>query len=204
MIREPVVKTGILIPVLSVLTLALATRGPAETPEPVRFGRDILPILSEKCFKCHGPDEKARKAKLRLDVRESAMKVIEPGKSDESEIVRRILSNDPAERMPPPKSNRTLTPEQKDLLKSWVDQGAIWGKHWTYETPTRPSLPKVKRTTWPRDGIDFFVLARLEKEGMTPSPEASKETLIRRVTLDLTGLPPTLKEIDDFLADHSP
>lgn len=197
-------RRGILIPVLSVLASVLSTGSRGESPVPVRFGRDILPILSENCFKCHGPDEKARKAKLRLDIREGAMKVIDPGKSDESEIIRRIFSGDPEERMPPPKSNRKLSEEQKDLLKRWVDQGAPWGKHWAYETPARPLLPKVKKSAWPRNGIDFFVLARLEKEGMTPSSEASRETLIRRLTLDLTGLPPTLKEIDDFLADRSP
>src|SRR5262249_55980323 len=113
-------------------------------------------------------------------------------------------SSNAEERMPPPKAHRTLTPEQKDLLKRWVDQGAPWGKHWAYETPARPALPKVNNPSWLRNGIDHFVLARLEKESMTPSPEASRETLIRRVTLDLTGLPATLKEIDDFLADHSP
>jgi hypothetical protein len=198
-------RTGILIPVLSVLASGLA--GPAswaESPQSVRFGRDILPILSENCYKCHGPDEKARKAKLRLDIREGAMKVVEPGKSDESKIIRRVFSSDPEERMPPPKSNRKLNAEQKDLLRRWVDQGAPWGKHWAYETPSRPFLPKVKNSAWLRNGIDFFVLARLEKEGITPSSEASRETLIRRLTLDLTGLPPTSKEVDDFLADRSP
>jgi hypothetical protein len=198
-------RTGIVIPLLSTLAWAIAgVRAVADSPDRVRFGRDILPILSENCFKCHGPDEKARKAKLRLDVRESAMKVIEPGKSDESEIIRRVFSSDPQERMPPRKAHRTLTAEQKGLLKRWVDQGALWGKHWAYETATRPDLPKVKNLAWPRNGIDFFILSRLEKEGMKPSPEASRETLIRRLTLDLTGLPPTLKEIDDFLADRSP
>jgi hypothetical protein len=197
-------KTG-MIPGLSIFALLAAfAGGRGESPESVRFGRDILPILSENCFKCHGPDEKARKAKLRLDVREGAMKVIEPGKSDESEMIRRIFSSDPQEKMPPPKSNRTLNAEQKDLIKGWIDQGARWGKHWAYETPSRPALPKVKNSAWPRNGIDFFILSRLEKEGLTPSPHASKETLIRRVSLDLTGLPPTLKEIDNFLADHSP
>jgi hypothetical protein len=193
------------IPVLSVLALSLAGSSiGADSTEPVRFGREVLPILSENCFKCHGPDEKARKAKLRLDIRDGALKVIEPGKSDESEIIRRIFSDNPEEKMPPPKSNRKITAEQKDLLKRWVNQGAPWGKHWAYETPSRPPLPKVKNSTWPRNGIDFLVLARLEKEGLTPSPEASRETLIRRLTLDLIGLPPTRKEIDDFLADHSP
>src|SRR5262249_5401581 len=115
----------------------------AEFPEPVRFGRDILPILSENCFKCHGPDEKARKAKLRLDTQAGALKVIEPSKSDESEIIRRVFSHEADVVMPPPKSNRKLTTDQKNQIKRWVDQGAVWGKHWAFETPSRPSLPGV-------------------------------------------------------------
>src|SRR5260370_20618729 len=123
-----------------------ATPCQAESPQPIGFGRDILPILSENCFKCHGPDEKARKAKLRLDIRVVALKVVEPGKSDESEIIRRVFSHEPDVVMPPRKSNRKLTAEQKNLLRRWVDQGAVWGKHWAYETPVRPSLPRVKDT----------------------------------------------------------
>jgi hypothetical protein len=170
---------------------------------PVRFGRDILPILSENCFRCHGPDEKARKAKLRLDTHEGALAAVVPGKSTASELIRRINADSDDERMPPPKSNRRLTAEQKEFLRRWIDQGAVWGKHWAYETPARPALPVVKNKGWPHSAIDYFVLARLEKEGLAPAPEAAKETLIRRVTLDLTGLPPTLAEVADFLADHS-
>jgi Protein of unknown function (DUF1553)/Protein of unknown function (DUF1549)/Concanavalin A-like lectin/glucanases superfamily/Planctomycete cytochrome C len=189
---------------LAALTLAATVTARADTPPPVRFDRDVLPILSENCFQCHGPDEKARKAKLRLDTQAGAKAVLGAGKSAESELVRRIFADADDGRMPPPKSNRTLTAAQKELLRRWIDEGAPWGKHWAYETPRRPALPAVKDRAWPRNAIDFFVLARLEKEGLAPSPEAARETLIRRVTLDLTGLPPTPREVADFLADRSP
>jgi mono/diheme cytochrome c family protein len=172
--------------------------------QPVQFSRAILPILSQNCFQCHGPDEKARKAKLRLDTQDGARKVIIPGRSADSELVRRISAEDPEERMPPLKTGRKLSALQKELLAQWIDQGAAWGKHWAYETPVRPALPAVKNTAWPRNAIDYFVLSRLEKEDLPPAQEAPKTTLIRRVTLDLTGLPPTTREVDDFLADHSP
>ncbi|HJT79443.1 MAG TPA: DUF1549 domain-containing protein, partial [Gemmataceae bacterium] len=184
------------------LVLGLTTAGRAEVP--LRFGRDVLPILSQNCFRCHGPDEKARKAKLRLDTHEGALKVIVPGKSGASELVRRINAAPHDGHMPPPRSNLTLTQQQKDLLRRWVDQGAPWGKHWAYETPQRPDLPAVRDARWPRNAIDRFILARLEQEGLHPTPEADKATLLRRVTLDLTGLPPTPEEIDAFLADSSP
>ncbi len=186
-------------------TLGGDREGGGDTPQTtVRFGRDILPIFAENCFKCHGPDEKARKAKLHLDRQEVALNVIVPGKSAESKLVHRITATDPNEVMPPPKSNRKLSAEQKELLRRWIDQGAPWGRHWAYETPTRPDLPVVKNSAWPKNPIDHFILARLKKEHLSPSPEATKETLIRRLTLDLTGLPPTLNEVDDFLADCSP
>ena len=184
--------------------LIFASGARSEPPStPVRFSRDILPILSENCFKCHGPDDKARKAKLRLDQREAALKVLSAGKPGESELLRRINAEDDDGLMPPPKSNRKLTAEQKQTLRRWIEQGAVWGKHWAYETPGRPALSVVKDKSWPKNGIDYFVLALLEKVRLAHSPEASKETLIRRVTLDLTGLPPSLKEVDAFLADRS-
>jgi hypothetical protein len=170
---------------------------------PIRFGRDILPILSNNCFLCHGPHDATRKANLHLDVRKGALRVIVPGNGKGSELIRRI-SAEPDELMPPPKSNRKLTAEQKELLRRWIDEGAVWGKHWAYETPARPALPKVRNSGWVRNPIDAFVLARLEKEGLAPAPEATKEILIRRVTLDLTGLPPTPAEVDAFLADQAP
>ena len=186
---------------------------PAATPPSsgkVDYGRDVLPILSDNCYQCHGPDEKARKAKLRLDRKESAFRVmddvtvIKPGDSKQSELVRRITSIDPDEMMPPPKSNRKLTPKQIELLTRWIDQGAPWGLHWAFNSPKRPPLPTVMNARWPRNGIDCFILSRLEKEALKPSPKAHNETLLRRVSLDLTGLPPTPSEVDAFLADQSP
>ncbi|MBV9865557.1 MAG: PSD1 domain-containing protein [Abitibacteriaceae bacterium] len=172
------------------------------------YSRDIQPILSDKCYTCHGPDAAARKAGLRLDQAQSALRkenpVIVPGNSSVSELVKRITAQDPDEKMPPPTSHRTLTPQQIAQLKQWIDEGAVWGKHWSFEPPQRAALPAVKNKTWARNPIDRFVLAKLEQSGLTPSPEASKETLIRRVTLDLTGLPPTPQETAAFLADHAP
>ncbi|MEW6160563.1 MAG: DUF1549 domain-containing protein, partial [Verrucomicrobiota bacterium] len=177
----------------------------------VNFQREILPILSEHCFQCHGPDEKARKAKLRLDLKESAFQqrdngaVIVPGKSAESELYRRVVHRDPDEIMPPPEIKRPLTRAQIDVLRRWIDEGAAWGSHWAFEpiASAAPPHPKrfAKRVINP---IDQFIFARLEKEGLAPSPDAPKRTLIRRVTLDLTGLPPTLQEIEQFLSDRSP
>jgi hypothetical protein len=187
--------------------LALALASPPATAA-VDFGRDILPILSDNCFRCHGPDAGARKAGLRLDTQDGALRraksVIVPGKSAASELVRRISSTDPDERMPPPKSNRKLTTGQVELLRRWIDEGAHWGKHWAFEKPRRLVPPVVRDRAWPRNALDVFILARLEVEGLRPSPEAPRETLIRRVTLDLTGLPPTPEEVDAFLADAAP
>jgi hypothetical protein len=176
----------------------------------IDYGRDVLPILSDKCYHCHGPDEKARKAKLRLDTKEGAFRVkdgkavIAPGKSAESELVRRIMTIDPDDLMPPPATNRKLASEQIETLKRWVEQGAKWGGHWAFVPPIRPELPKTQLPSWPRNGIDHFILARLEKEGMNPSAPARKETLLRRIALDLTGVPSTPAEIDTFLGDGSP
>jgi len=193
---------------LAVLAFLAFPGGPALAAGGVDFSRDILPILSANCFQCHGPDQKARKAKLRLDTKDGALRtqdpVIVPGKSAESELVRRIASTEVEEQMPPPKSSRKLTPQQIELLRGWVDQGAPWGKHWAYEAPRRPDMPSVKDRVWPRNPIDCFILARLDREGLRPSPEATKEQLLRRVSLDLTGLPPALEELDTFLADRSP
>jgi hypothetical protein len=185
------------------------TRGDSPSaPKDVSFSREVLPILSENCFLCHGPDAKGRKGKLRLDTEEGALRrpeaVIVPGKSSASELIRRITTNDETEIMPPRSTNRKLTPAQIDLLKRWIDSGAKWGKHWAFEPPQRPPLPAVKNQAWVRNGIDAFVLARLEAEGLVPSPEAARETLIRRVTLDLTGLPPTVSEVEAFLKDTRP
>lgn len=171
----------------------------------IDFNRDIRSILSDKCFACHGPDTTKLKGKLRLDVRDLAVKkgAIVPGKPADSELVRRIDAADAEERMPPPKSNKTLTAAEKDLLKRWIAAGADYKMHWAFVAPERPPLPAIKNTAWPRNAIDHFILARLEQEGLTPSSEAARTALIRRVTLDLTGLPPTLAEVDAFLKDTS-
>jgi hypothetical protein len=177
-------------------------------PATVDFSRDILPILSDKCFKCHGPDARARKANLRLDSREDALRkqdpVIVPGQSAESEIYLRITSSDESEVMPPPRSNLKLTPAQVELLRTWIDSGANWGQHWALEPPRVQAPPSVRRSDWPNNGIDRFILERLEREGLAPAPEASKQALCRRVSLDLTGLPPAPEAVDRFVADTSP
>ena len=181
------------------------------SPPTVDFQRQVRPILSDACFDCHGPDAKARKAHLRLDVVDGGVfedrdggKVVAPGKPGESELVRRISSTDPDEKMPPPKHHRQLKAQEISVLTRWVAEGAKWQDHWSLIVPERPRLPAVIKASWPRNGIDSFILARLEKEGLSPAPEADRTTLIRRVTLDLTGLPPTPAEVDAFLADSSP
>ena len=182
---------------------------PVEAKE-IDFNRDIRPILSDKCVFCHGPDKEQRQADLRLDTRDGAMadldghSAIVPGKPDDSELVKRILSTDEFEQMPPPDSKRSLSKEEKQLLIEWIEQGAEYQQHWSLIKPVRPELPQVKQTTWPKNAIDKFILQRLEAEGIQHSDRAAKETLIRRVTLDLTGLPPTLEEVDAFLKDESP
>ena len=180
------------------------------SPRPVNFAHDVRPILSDNCFACHGPDDKARKADLRLDTREGAFAklkdgglTIAPRKPDDSELVVRVESDDADLHMPPKKSGKHLTPDQVAILRRWVEQGSTWSTHWAFEAPRKPALPSVKNAGCVINEIDRFILARLEAEGLSPSPPAAKTTLIRRVTLDLTGLPPTLREVDAFLADSS-
>ena len=175
------------------------------------FNRDIRPILSENCFTCHGPDPSKRKAGLRLDVRTNAITqlksgdiAIVPGKSLQSEVLKRITAKDEDDHMPPAKSGKHLTEAQIDTLKRWIDQGAEYKKHWAFIPPQLPALPEVVNKRWPHNGLDYFILSRLEDSGFAPEPEADKPTLIRRVTLDLTGLPPTPAEVDAFLADQRP
>jgi len=185
---------------LSPLVTPLATAA-----DRIDFARDVLPILSDNCFRCHGPDEKGRKADLRLDTKEGALGPggpVVPGKSAESELIRRVVTPDESERMPPPKTNKQLTPAQISILKRWVDEGAVWGQHWSFVPPKRPEVPATRHATV--NPIDNFVRARLEREGLTPSPEADKARLLRRVTLDLTGLPPTPEEAEAFLQDTGP
>jgi hypothetical protein len=183
--------------------VAVVARATEPLPGQIEFNRDVRPILSDLCFKCHGPDGRQRKGDLRLDIPDGT-RVLVPKHPERSELYRRITADDPSERMPPASSGRRLSTRQIDLLRRWVEQGAAWQKHWSLISPTRPSFPAVRRADWVRNPIDAFVLARLEKEGLAPSPEAERTTLIRRVTLDLTGLPPTRAEVDAFLADSSP
>ena len=167
------------------------------------FGRDIRPLLSDSCFNCHGPDAKARKGKLHLGSRAAVLK---SGVLSDGEMLERLKSDDPDERMPPPESTRVLRPTDRRKLIQWLESGASWpedDRHWSFVPPLRPELPKMKDSEWARNGIDHFVLARLGREGLAPSPEADKATLLRRATYDLTGLPPTLKELDSFLLDES-
>src|SRR5262245_17782945 len=182
--------------VLGLLTVSRTAEGePAKTETSIDFARQIRPILSENCFLCHGPDDKQRKAKLRLDTKEGAFTelrnggfAVVPGDPKKSILLQRILSKNPKERMPPAKTNKHLKPHQIELLTKWVEQGAAWSKHWAFLPPQRPQLPKTIGGTWARNAIDHFILARLEAEGLKPSPEADRARLIRRVTLDLTGL----------------
>ena len=190
--------------------VSLAGDAPAPSSPTSDYNRQVAPILSNNCFKCHGPDASHRQGGLRLDVPDAPLKpadsgttTVVPGKPDLSELVRRIFSTDPDELMPPPDSDRRLKPEDKELLKTWIAQGAKFQMHWSFVPPQRPPLPQVANTAWPRNAIDHFILARLEAAGLQPAREADKTTLIRRLTLDLTGLPPTLAEIDAFLADTS-
>jgi hypothetical protein len=184
----------------------------AATPAEAKpdFLRDVRPILATHCLKCHGPDDEARKAKLRLDVREIAIQAaksgahpIVPGKPEESELVRRIFTSDEDDRMPPPAAKNPLIDDQKEILKAWIKDGAKYENHWAWLKPVEHAPPAVRDTSWPQNPIDDFVLARLEKEGLKPSPRADKYTLVRRLYLDLIGLPPTPEEADTFVRDPS-
>ncbi|MDA1315538.1 MAG: DUF1553 domain-containing protein [Acidobacteria bacterium] len=176
----------------------------------VDFDRDVRPILSDKCFACHGPDEAQRQAGLRLDTKEGAFadrggyQVIVPGDSAASRIYQRISHEQEVARMPPPEFERKLTEEEIDVIRRWVEQGADWETHWAYLPPQRPTEPRVQNGSWARNPVDHYVLAKLEQEGLKPSPEADKITLLRRLSFDLTGLPPTPEDIDSFLRDDAP
>jgi hypothetical protein len=176
----------------------------------VGFTRDVRPILARHCYACHGPDENQRKAKLRLDLKDGAFAEYDggrpfvPGSVEESEALRRVTSDDPTEQMPPGGKEKRLGPDQVATLKTWVEQGAKWETHWAFERPVKQPLPIVAMQSWPRNPIDRFVLARLEREGLRPAPEADRTTLLRRVCIDLTGLPPTPEMAAAFLADRAP
>lgn len=198
--------TGSLLRMAAVLltgTLLLAGTAAGQN-RPVDFREQIQPILAANCYFCHGPDEAERQAGLRLDLRESMrLPVIGAGNPGESELVRRIFSADPAALMPPPGSHRSLTDEQRDLLKRWVESGAEWQGHWAFE-PIQPQSPPPATGEWPKNAIDRFVLARLNEHALAPSPPADRRTLIRRASMDLTGLGPTPEEVQAFLDDRSP
>ncbi len=194
----------------AILALLLVPFASLHADEPLRYNRDIRPILSDNCFACHGQDKANRKAGLRLDLREEAIvpvksgdTAIVPGDVKRSTLVERIVSNDADARMPPPESHKQLTAKQSELLRRWIEQGAPYEGHWAFVPPAKVEPPAVKRADWPTNPVDRFVLAGLEAGSLSPSPEAGKEALIRRVTLDLTGLPPTLQEVDAFLSDAS-
>ena len=182
--------------------------------EPVDFNEHVRPILSDNCFACHGPDVDNQRSAFRLDSQEASRANlagegeaprhgIVPGKPDESLILARILHEDPSQRMPPPAAKKVITPDEVAILRQWILDGAEYEAHWAFVPPLKPEAPTVKRADWVRNAIDAFVLARLEAKGIQPSPEADKATLVRRVYLDLLGLPPNLEEMEAFLADNS-
>jgi hypothetical protein len=201
---------------LGAFCLVMVLRGPlsgAETPDFNRpdFNRDVRPILSAHCFKCHGPDDKTREAGLRLDERKAATAELESGataivpeRPAESELVSRILATDEGLVMPPPAANKPLSAAQKEILQKWIAAGAEYAPHWAFLRPKQAPLPAVKQTDWPQNPIDHFTLARMEAAGLAPSPAADKYTLVRRVYLDLIGIPPTPAEADAFVNDDSP
>lgn len=189
------------------LLLPIAQARPTPEPQPLQFNRDIRPLLTTQCISCHGPDAEQRKGGLRLDVREEALRpqesgqrAIVPGDPDASELIVRIESTDRDEVMPPKKSHKTITPPQKALLRRWIAEGAAYQPHWAFVAPVRPSLPAGTS----QNPIDFWIRRQLDLSGLEPAAEADRPTLLRRVTLDLTGLPPTPQEQTLFLEDHSP
>jgi hypothetical protein len=209
-------RTGRSLPDLVLLLVLLPLTGTSvrllaanETNGTIDFNQQIRPLLSDNCFQCHGPDEEDRYGGFRLDLQESALgeadsgeRPIVPGDPDASEVMLRITADDDMQ-MPPPDSNKSLTPEEIGLIRQWIEQGAPWAQHWSFVPPKLSLLPKISHMEWPRNEVDHFVLARLEQQGLVPAAEADKHTLIRRLCLDLTGLPPTLEQVDAFLADSS-
>ena len=184
--------------------LSATPRAGAQEPE-IDFQRDVRPILSDKCFQCHGPDDDTREAELRLDTREGLFAERDgavpfvPGNPQQSEALRRMRSHDELEQMPPPDSNKKLTEQQISLMQRWVKHGAPWSRQWAFVAPQRPPLPDLQPTDWPRNEIDHFVLARLADQGLKPSPPASPIMLVRRLYLDLIGLPPTPDQADAWV-----
>lgn len=185
----------------------------AQIPEKIDYNLHVKPLLSDRCFACHGPDKNSRKADLRLDTEEGAKMLLGEEKNrmavvandpHKSEVFKRMFTDDPELVMPPPESNLTLTEYEKALLTRWIEQGAEYKPHWSFIKPENTGIPEIKEKDWAVNEIDNFILSKLERENINHAPEASKETLIRRVAFDLTGLPPSLAEIDQFIADNSP
>ena len=172
----------------------------------VDFNREVRPILAENCFYCHGQDGNKRQGELRLDQRQAALdrRAIVPADVAGSVLLQRVHSTDADLQMPPPNSGRTLTEQQKQTLQRWIEQGAKYSEHWAFTVPQSPAVPAVRNTAWVRNPIDSFVLSRLESEGLQPAPEADRAVLIRRLSIDLTGLPPTPQEVDAFVASTDP
>jgi mono/diheme cytochrome c family protein len=193
-----------------ILLLPFVGVADAESPPAIEFNRDVRPILADHCFECHGPDAKQRKADLRLDTAEAGSAerksgpIVVAGDLAKSELWRRITSTDPDERMPPPEKGRKLTDAEIATLRQWILGGAKFEKHWSLVPVRRPSIPSLKTSAATKNALDKFILARLEKEQLAPSPEADQPTLLRRATLALTGLPPSIEEIEDFLGDAAP
>lgn len=207
-----VILAGIIAPLQSCTTNSSSHAAEESIPDKVSYNFDIRPILSDKCSACHGPDANKREAGLRLDMAESAYKALKehpsahalvPGKPELSAVFFRITSPDTSVMMPPPSSNLKLSAREIKLIEKWIKQGAVYEKHWAFVAPKKPALPKVKLTEWPKNEIDFFVLQKQEQAGVTPNAEADKERLLKRLSLDLTGLPPSLPLMDSFLADKS-
>jgi len=204
LIADPVLLRTVLL--IGLLLAAVSSQAADE----ISFQRDIRPILADRCFTCHGPDESKREAELRLDTREGAFSTRDsraafaPGKPELSEALRRMLSADPDEHMPPASSGKDVTPQQIELIRRWLEQGAEWSEHWAFTAPQRPTVPDVKTREAVRTPVDAFIIQRLEREGLALSPEADRVTQLRRLSLDLIGLPPTMDEVDAFLADDSP
>ena len=188
--------------------------GAEEIPDVVSYNFNIRPILSDKCFKCHGPDANKRQANLRLDIPESAFAALKdepdkhalvPGDPGASELYRRITTTDSSDMMPTVKSNlKPLTPYEVKLVKKWIKQGAKYEKHWAFVPPKSPQVPEVEDKSWPKNTIDYFVLHKQEQKGFKPNPEADKERLLKRLSFDLNGLPPDVALMDRFLVDKSP
>ena len=207
---ESSVLLNLFLVVLTALTGAVGLGAEENTTEPVAFNRDIRPILSDKCFTCHGPDKSKRLSALRLDTEKGGRadlggrSAIVPGHPEESELIARLTTDDDARRMPPAYGGKKLSAAEIELLRLWVSEGAEWQQHWSFLTPRRPKVPPGDPKSWAKNDIDRFVLARLQREGLSPAAQADRATLLRRVSLDLTGLPPTPGELDAFLADDSP